>query len=109
MKFGNICCCFLREHAIQNVSELHVFCKLFKEVTLKPYKLSPYLDRTGIELSIGVNNKATEEYTNKRYLLTHYVINNRSFVKWLRKWQTAHLRICISKTLFQVVDIIALL
>lgn len=109
MKFGNICCCFLREHAIQNVSELHAFCKFFKEVTLKPYKLSPYLDRTGIELSIGVNNKATEEYTNKRYLLTHYVINNRSFVKWLRKWQTAHLRICISKTLFKVVDIIALL
>lgn len=68
-----------------------------------------HLDRTGIELSIGVNNKATEEYTNKRYLLTHYVINNRSFVKWLRKWETAHLRICISKTLFKVVDIIALL
>lgn len=94
----------MREHSIQNVSEL--ICKLFKDVALKSYKLFPSLDRTGIELSIGVNNEATEEYTNKRYLLTHYVINNRSFVKCNRKWQTAHLRICIPKTLFKVVDII---
>lgn len=45
-----------------------------------------YLDRIGIELFIGVNNKVIEEYINKRYLLIYYVINNCFFVKWFRKW-----------------------
>lgn len=62
------------------------FVNCLKEVIFKFYKLFLYLDRIGIELFIGVNNKVIEEYINKRYLLIYYVINNCFFVKWFRKW-----------------------
>lgn len=82
---------------------------MFKEVIFKFYKLFLYLDRIGIELFIGVNNKVIEEYINKRYLLIYYVINNCFFVKWFRKWEIVYLRICILKIFFKVVDIIVFL